>query len=136
MYVVPGQRGIFRMERGRRIVYYTDRINGLSPGGLVCGGEDGNVMGRAERSAAEPRRGLAGLGGRWAGQRQRWDRFISQATQAAAIGDYLALLAQAHSQASTHSPGWAAVGLKASCLPRALTQKAAAGTDSTPRRMP
>jgi sulfonate transport system substrate-binding protein len=96
-------------------------------------GEDGNVTGRADRGAAEPRRGLAGLGGRRAGQREHGHRFIiSQATQAAAIRDYLALLAQAHRWASTHLPARAAVWAKASGLPPAVMQKAAADSAALP----
>jgi hypothetical protein len=96
-------------------------------------GEDGNVLGRADRRAAEPQCGLAGLGGRRAGQRERGHRFIiSQATQAAAIRDYLALLAQAHRWASTHLPARAAVWAKASGLPPAVMQKAAADSAALP----
>jgi hypothetical protein len=95
-------------------------------------GEDGNVTGRADRGAAEPRRGLAGLGGRRAGQRERGHQFIiSQAAQAAAISDYLALLAQAHRRASTHLPARAAWA-KASGLPPAVMRKAAADSAALP----
>jgi sulfonate transport system substrate-binding protein len=46
--------------------------------------------------------------------------------KAAAIRDYLSLLAQAHRWASTHLSAWAAVWAKASGLPSAVMRKAAA----------
>lgn len=48
--------------------------------------------------------------------------------KAAAIRDYLSLLAQAHRRASTHLPARAAVWAKASGLPSAVMPKAAAGS--------
>jgi len=52
---------------------------------------------------------------------------LADPAKAAAIRDYLSLLAQAHRWASTHLSAWAAVWAQASGLPSAVMRKAAAG---------
>jgi sulfonate transport system substrate-binding protein len=51
---------------------------------------------------------------------------LADPAKAAAIRDYLTVIAQAHRWASTHLSAWAAVWAKASGLPPAVMQKAAA----------
>ena len=56
---------------------------------------------------------------------------LADPAKAAAIKDYLALVAQAHTWANTHLPVWAAVWAKASGLPLSTMQKAANDDYST-----
>ena len=56
---------------------------------------------------------------------------LANPAKAAAIKDYLALLAQAHIWANTHLSAWAAVWAKATGLPIAVMSKAAADDYST-----
>jgi sulfonate transport system substrate-binding protein len=55
---------------------------------------------------------------------------LSDPGKAAAIKDYLSLIAQAHRWATTHLPAWAAVWARASGLPLPVMEKAAADSAS------
>jgi sulfonate transport system substrate-binding protein len=55
---------------------------------------------------------------------------LADPARAAAIKDYLALLAQAHAWATSHQPAWAAVWAKASGLPDTVMVKAASDDSS------
>jgi sulfonate transport system substrate-binding protein len=55
---------------------------------------------------------------------------LADPAKAAAIKDYLTMIAQAHAWANTHLSAWAAVWAKASGLPAATMQKASADSSS------